>query len=187
MELMDFINRGGPLPTSSKDMLLKVIRQVRFPKGYCLMHEHSTAHKAYLIKEGIVHAYTLRNGKSATFWIGMEGHVVYPCSSVYDNSGEYGTVELLENGVFYEIDLERLRQLYREDIHLANWGRISAERECISMEKAMLSRRFKTTLQLYKELISECPGIVRRVPVYVIASYLNTSPENLSRIRRKIR
>lgn len=186
MKLTDYINRIGPLPESSKNSLLAAFRQVHFSKGHCLMHEFERARKAFVIKEGIAHAYAWQNGKSVTFWIGQEGDVVYP-GSLHGNGREYGTVELLEDGVLYEIDLNRLHNLYQKDVHLANWGRISAERECISMEKTILSRRFKTTLQLYEELISECPGIVRRVPVHIIASYLNTTPENLSRIRRKIR
>lgn len=187
MELIDFINSIGPLPESSKKMLLTAFRQVRFPKGHCLMREHGRTRRAFLIKEGIAHAYAWQNGKSVTFWIGKEGNVISPGPSLHDSGSEYGTVELLEDGVLYEIDLCRLHHLYLEDVHLANWGRILAEKECISMEKAILLRRFKTTLQLYEELLAECPEIVGRVPVHVIASYLNTSSENLSRIRRKIR
>ena len=185
MELKDFINSVGPLPASSQKLLLKAFKQVRYPKGHCLLHEHSKSNKAYLTKQGIVHAYALKNGKSATFWMGQEGHVVYPAQ--HSKEGEYGTAELLEDCVLYEIDLELLHQLYQEDLQLANWGRIAAEKECMRLERSILSRQFKTTLQRYEELLNECPGIVQRVPVHIIASYLNTSPENLSRIRRRIR
>lgn len=187
MELQDYINSIGALPESSQELLLKVFKQVRYPKGHCLHRENCKSNKAYLIKQGIVHAYALKNGKSATFWMGQEGHVVYPAQSLHSIEGEYGTVELLEDCVLYEIDLERLHQLYQEDLQLANWGRVAAEKECIQLERSILSRQFKTTLQRYEELLSECPEIVQRVPVHIIASYLNTSPENLSRIRRRIR
>lgn len=187
MDLIEYINRVWPLPKSSVKLLLTVFKQVRYPKGYCLLYEHNKSNKAYLIKQGIVHAYALKNGKSATFWIGQEGSWVYPGQSLYDVGGEYGTAELLEDSVLYEVDLEELHRLYMEDVYLANWGRICAEKECILMERSILSRQFKTTLQRYEELLNECPRIVQRVPVHIIASYLNTSSENLSRIRRKIR
>ena len=96
-------------------------------------------------------------------------------------------MELLEGSALYELDLNRLQQLFSDDIHLANWGRIAAEKACVSLEKAMISRQFNTTLRRYEELINEYPEIVRRVPIYIIASYLNTSPENLSRIRARIK
>lgn len=103
------------------------------------------------------------------------------------NSGEYGTVELLEDCTLYELDLAKFNEMYLVDINLANWGRLAAEKACVTLEKSILSRQFQTTLERYEELLKEFPAIVRRVPLHIIASYLNTSQENLSRIRRKIR
>lgn len=187
MTLNDYINRISQLPISSEDLLLTVFREIRFPKGYRILQEHSKTYKAYVIKEGIAHAFAMKNGKSATFWIGYEGDVIYPGQSLHFHSGEYGTVELLEDCVLYEVDLIKLNELYIKDINIANWGRLAAEKTCVTFERNMLSRQFKTTLERYEELLREFPEIVRRVPLHVIASYLNTSQENLSRIRRKIK
>jgi len=38
----------------------------------------------------------------------------------------------------------------------------------------------------YKKLIENKPTLFQRVPQYLIASYLNVTPESLSRIRKKI-
>lgn len=187
MKLIEYINQIGALPTSSEQRLKAVFRRMCCPKGHYLLREHRKGDKAYLITEGIAHAFALKDGKSATFWIGHEGDVIYPGQSLHYNAGEYGTVELLEDCVLYEIDLKELNALYQEDINLANWGRLAAEKECVALEKSILSRQFKTTLERYEELLKEYPGIIRRVPLNIVASYLNTSQENLSRIRRKIR
>ncbi|MGM9760588.1 MAG: Crp/Fnr family transcriptional regulator [Parabacteroides sp.] len=187
MELIDYIDNVGLLPEPSRELLQTVFRQVRYPKGHCLLREHNKTYKAYIIKEGIAHAYAFKHGKSVTFWIGREGDVIYPGQTFHYQDGEYGTVELIEECVLYELDLNKLHEMYQEDIHLANWGRLAAEKECIALEKTMLSRQFKTTLQRYEELLNESPEIIRRVPLHIIASYLNTTPENLSRTRRKIR
>lgn len=187
MTIKDYINRIGPLPTCSEELLLTAFREIRFPKGHRILQEHRKTYKAYLIKEGLAHAYAMKDGKAATFWIGQEGDVIYPGPSLHFQSGEYGTVELLEDCVLYELDLTKLNEMYHSDINLANWGRMAAEKTCITIEKSILSRQFKTTLEIYEELLRDYPGIVRRGPLHVIASYLNTSQENLSRIRRKIR
>lgn len=186
MNILDFVNSITPLPPSSKAMLFHVFKLVRYPKGHLLLQEHMRSHKAYFIKQGVLHAYVCKEGKPVTYWIGMEGNVVYP-SQLYSDNGEYGNVELLEDSALYELDLNRLQQLFSDDIHLANWGRIAAEKACVSLEKAMISRQFNTTLRRYEELINEYPEIVRRVPISIIASYLNTSPEHLSRIRARIK
>lgn len=187
MTINDYINRISTLPISSEHLLLTVFREIRLPKGYHILQEHSKTYKAYVIKEGIAHAYSMKNGKAATFWIGYEGDVIYPGQSLHFHSGEYGSVELLEDCVLYEVDLVKLNELYLKDINLANWGRLAAEKTCVAFEKNTLSRQFKNTLERYEELLKEYPGIIQRVPLNIIASYLNTSQENLSRIRRKIK
>lgn len=187
MTINDYINRIGSLPISSRGLLLTAVREISLPKGSRIMQEHRKTFKAYVIKSGIAHSFSIKDGKSATFWIGHEGDVIYPGQSLHFNRGEYGTVELLEDSILYEIDLVKLNELYLTDIYLANWGRLAAEKACISFERNFLTRQFQTTLERYEELLREYPGIVKRVPLNVIASYLNTSQENLSRIRRKIR
>ena len=85
------------------------------------------------------------------------------------------------------IALERLQELYLNDIHIANWGRRYAECACIKSEKLFIARQFKTSLERYRELIGEYPDIVQRVQLGIIASYLGISQVSLSRIRARIR
>lgn len=85
------------------------------------------------------------------------------------------------------MDLNRLQELYASDIHLANWGRKYAEYACIKAEKLFLTRYFKNSQERYQELLSEFPEIIQRVPLGLIASYLNMSQVNLSRIRALIK
>lgn len=187
MELNDYINGIGSLPITSLDLLQTAFVEVYYPKGSYLLCEHIKAYKAFVIKKGIARAFAMKNGKEATFWIGQEGCIIYPGQTMRYNGGEYGTVELLEDSILYELDLSKLHELYMQDLHLANWGRKAAEKECIALEKRIITSLFKTTLERYEELLNDFPHIVERVPLYIIASYLNTSQENLSRIRRKIR
>lgn len=73
------------------------------------------------------------------------------------------------------------------DIHVANWGRRFAEYTCIKSEQLFIARQFKTPTEMYKELLTECPDIIQRVPLGIVASYLGISQVSLSRIRAKIR
>lgn len=186
MELKEFANNIYPLPQASANLLLKAFSMMRLPKGNHLLRERSKSDKLYIIKEGIAYAYANMNGKYVTFWIGQEGAVIYPVHTLHYGSSEYCTVELLEDSVLYEIDIEQLNTLYQQDVNLANWGRMLVERECMKLEKTVIARQFKTVQERYADLFNEAPGIIRRTPVNIIASYLNTTSENLSRIRRKI-
>lgn len=53
-------------------------------------------------------------------------------------------------------------------------------------QKRILSNLGKTAEERYLEFLEMYPQIVQRVPQYMLASYLGTTPEFLSKIRKKI-
>lgn len=185
MDIYSIIDNIHSLPWTSKEKLLGIMRKVEYPKGYCLLHEHKKGQYSYIIIKGVAHAFTEKDGRRATFWIGKEGDIIYPAQTYFDNKGEYGTAELLEDCVLYEIDTQRLHQFYQEDVHLANWGRRYAEQTCIRLEKFFIARHFMTAMERYQKLMDEYPDILLRVPLHIIASFLDTSQVNLSRIRAR--
>ena len=172
MDINDIIDSIYKLPDASKEALLSDAPEVAYPKGFHLFRAN---HK------------NSKSDKKVTFWFGKEGDAIFPLQTLHDNRAGYENIELLEDSVLYELSVDKLHNLYLEDIHIANWGRKFSERECIKSEKLFISRQFKTSLERYQELISEYPDILQRVPLGIIASYLGISQVNLSRIRAKIR
>lgn len=187
MNINDIINSIYRLPQTSLDTLIASISEVEYPKRFHLHRENKKETKSYFIKKGIVRAYAHKDDKEITFWFGQDGDLIFPLQTLFAGLGEYATVELLEDCVLYEIDLERLQDLYQNDIHIANWGRRYAECACIKSEKLFIARQFKTSSERYRELINEYPDIIQRVQLGIIASYLGISQVNLSRIRARIK
>lgn len=187
MKINDIINSIYQLPKTSLNTLIASISEVEYPKKFHLHRENKKETKSYFIKKGIARAYAQKGEKEVTFWFGQEGDLIFPLQTLFAGLGEYATVELLEDCVLYEIDLERLQNLYQNDIHIANWGRRYAECACIKSEKLFIARQFKTSLERYQELINEYPNIIQRVQLGIIASYLGISQVNLSRIRAQIK
>lgn len=187
MNINDILNNIYRLPATSLDSLVASISEVEYPKNFHVHRENKKENKSYFIKKGIVRAYTHKDNKEVTFWLGQEGDLIFPLQTLFAGLGEYATVELLEDCTLYEIDLERLQKLYQSDIHISNWGRRYAEYACIKSEKLFIARQFKTSLERYRELIDEYPDITQRIPLGIIASYLGISQVSLSRIRARIR
>lgn len=187
MDIKDIVDNISRLPLSSLNALTAAVTEIVYPKNFHLFHESKKGSKSYFIKEGLVRAYVCTKEKEATIWFGKEGDLVFPLQTLFAGLGEYASVELLEDCILYEMDLNRLQELYASDIHLANWGRKYAEYACIKAEKLFLTRYFKNSQERYQELLSEFPEIIQRVPLGLIASYLNMSQVNLSRIRALIK
>lgn len=187
MDIKDIINSIYELPKDSMQKFIELVEEIEYPKGFLITRENRPCRKSYFIAHGLVRAYSFKNSKEVTFWFGTDGDMVLPFNSLHCDNKEYSTAELLEDSVLYEIETSKLRELYLTDINIANWGRRFAETACNEAEKLFIDRQFKTSLELYEDLISNNSDIIQRVPLGIIASYLGTTQANLSRIRANIK
>ena len=183
-EILDAIH---PLPEESKQAIKQYITPVSYPKGHILFQAEKIKMTVYFIRKGFVRAYAHQGDHEVTFWFGKEGEPVISMKSYVENQKGYEDIELLEDCEFYELQVADLQQLFREDIHIANWGRRFAERELVRTEERLISRQFRTATERYKELLKENPDLVQRVALGHIASYLGITQVSLSRIRAEIR
>lgn len=185
-DIVPIIRSIYDLPDSSLRKFETLVEERVYPKGTFLYKQNVKAPKIYIVKHGLVRAYARRGTRNITFWFGTDGDLAFPIKSVFNGTEEYASIDLLETSAIYEIDIERLKELYHTDIHIANWGRRYAESACITAEMLFIDRQFKTTVERYRELLATHPDIVLRVPLGIIASYLGTTQVNLSRIRAKV-
>ena len=96
-------------------------------------------------------------------------------------------MELMENSVLYLLKRKDLHELFKEDIHIANWGRKFAESEFLQTEERLISLLFTTTSERYMKLIQNNPELLQRIPLECLASYLGITLVSLSRIRAKLK
>lgn len=104
---------------------------------------------------------------------------------VNDEPG-YETMELMEDSVLYVLKRKKLKELFSEDLHIANWGRRYAEMELLATEERLLSMLSAIASERYKELLEKEPDLLQRLPLGSIATYLGVTQASLSRIRAKI-
>jgi hypothetical protein len=83
------------------------------------------------------------------------------------------------------INKTSLEKLYKEDIRFERLGRLMAEGLFINWHLKAKSLFMDDAETRYYKLTSNKPDLVQRVPQYMIASYLNVTPETISRIRKK--
>lgn len=187
MDIKNILNEIYPLPEASNLLLSAQVQEVSFPKNHVLMRAEKVESKIYFIKKGIVRAYADKEDNEVTFWFGKESEAVISMKSYVENAPGYETIETLEFCELYEMNAEKLEDLFQNDIHIANWGRKFAEKELVKTEERLISRQFKTATERYIELMNENPDLLRRIQLGHIASYLGITQVSLSRIRAEIR
>ena len=105
---------------------------------------------------------------------------------VNDEPG-YETMELMENSVLYVLERKKLKELFLEDLHIANWGRRYAEMELLAAEERLISMLSAVASERYHELLEKEPDLLQRLPLGSIATYLGITQASLSRIRAQIK
>lgn len=187
MDIEEILDRIYFLPEQSKVRLAKAVAEVSYPKNFVLMEGNKVVPYVYFIKKGIVRAYAATEDRDITFWFGKEGDPVVSMKSYVEDRPGYEHIELLEDCSLYRIETYRLKKLYEDDIHMANWGRRFAEKELVKTEEMILSRQFKTAAECYRDLMQDKPDLLQRVQLGHIASYLGISQVTLSRIRAEMK
>ena len=186
MELNEILCRIYPLPTESLNEIINNTNRLEVKKGTMLIEADKICHYVYFISKGITRAFCCTKGRDITFWIGEEGTVALSMQSYINGLPGYESIVTLEDSVVYRISIENLHNLYQQDIHLANWGRVFAEKEILRAEKALIPQLFTTGRERYEQLLREQPHLLNRIPLENLASFLGMTPVSLSRIRSKL-
>ena len=187
MDILEILNRIYTMPELSATKLAERSATVSYPKGHRILRAGKTEPNVYFLRRGIARAYMPVKGRDVTFWIGQEGDAIVSLKSYVDNAPGYETVELMEDSDLYVLSRRELDGLFREDVHVANWGRKFAESEFLKTEQRLISLLFTTATERYTELIKGNPGLLQRIPLESLASYLGITPVSLSRIRARIK
>lgn len=176
-----------PLPAVEKELLLSRLQRMHVAKGKLIISAGKIGHHVYFIEGGLARAFCENQRGQTTIWFGQEGDVMLSYLSFFKDQPGYESIELLENAVLYRISSKDLQELYRQHIHIANWGRKFAEYELLKAEQRFMDLQFKTATERYQDLLVNSPAILKRVQLGYIASYLGITQVSLSRIRAAIK
>ncbi len=139
----------------------------------------------HFIKKGCLRMWFNADGKDITFQFFFEGQPVASIDSFLSQQPSLFSLESIEPTTLFSINkdnLERLYELYpslKEGFYQLIFQRFR------NYGQLFLSRIKDTPQERYKDLLTNHPEIIRRIPQHYIASYLGITPISLSRIRNR--
>ncbi|PHQ59661.1 MAG: cyclic nucleotide-binding protein [Maribacter sp.] len=163
----------------------KLIPKTVEKKDY-LLREGQVCKSNYFILSGLVRSFYIDNkGNEKITQFALENWWVTNMESFIGETPSLLSMQALEKTQLLLIDKVELEKLYISIPKLERLFRIITENMLIAIQ-----RRNDIYLQMkskdrYDYLVAHLPNFVQRVPQYMIASYLEITPEYLSDLRRK--
>lgn len=171
------------LSPESESEFLKAWKFWSVPKEYLLVRQNAVCDYIYFLEKGVARIFYHKKGKEVTEWIAMDEQFFLSISSFYQRIPSRLIIHTLEPselcGIYYD-DLMSLADKFHDVEKLLRNMMTGA---LIMSQQRMDSLQFETAKQRYENLLKNTPGIIRRVPLSYIASFLGVTLETLSRIR----
>lgn len=165
------------------DILEGILEPVKYGKGEMILTEGEVCRGISYIEKGLVRQFYNKNGKEVTEHLGVD-HTIFMCiESLFKEEPTRLQVEALEATLVYILPKAKLEAAAIRNVNIQMLYRKILEESLIQSQVHADLMRFETAPNKYKRLCELSPQVVLRAPLTYIASYLQMTPETLSRIR----
>lgn len=165
------------------DILEGILEPVKYGKGEMILTEGEVCRGISYIEKGLVRLFYNKNGKEVTEHLGVD-HTIFMCiESLFNEEPTRLQVEALEATLVYILPKSKLEAAAIRNVNIQMLYRKILEESLIQSQVHADLMRFETASNKYKRLCELSPQVVLRAPLTYIASYLQMTPETLSRIR----
>lgn len=165
------------------DILEGILEPVKYGKGELILEEGEICRGISYIEKGLVRQFYNKNGKEVTEHLGVD-HTIFMCiESLFKEEPTRLQVEALESTLVYILPKAKLEAAAIRNVNIQMLYRKILEESLILSQIHADLMRFETAPNKYKRMCELSPQVVLRAPLTYIASYLQMTPETLSRIR----
>lgn len=157
---------------------------VKVKKKQHLLEEGEICKNLYFIVDGCFHIYIVNDkGKEQTLQFGIENWWITDYMSFENQKPSSFFIQAIENAEVIVIDKNKLEELFSSIPKLERYFRIVLQRSFAASQMRIKYLFTMSAEQRYNHFNSNFPEFIQRVPQYMLASYLDFSPEFLSKIR----
>jgi CRP/FNR family transcriptional regulator len=184
-QIKKHFSRYVEFSNSEVDKIFLKLTQKTFEKKDYLLKEGQICKSNYFLINGLVRSFYIDNkGNEKITQFALENWWVTNMESYIKSVPSYSSIQAIEKTTVLIIDKEELDKLFKTIPKLERFFRMITENMLIA-----ILRRSDIYLQMkskdrYDDLINNFPVFAQRVPQYMIASYLEITPEYLSELRK---
>ena len=185
-QIVNYLNRYVSFSLEETDLFYENLTERDYEKKDFLIRQGDTSRYYYFIIKGLVRSFHLdANGKERITQFAIENWWITNLESFIRETPSEISIQALEYTQVLALRKEKLEKLYLDIPKLERFFRILTQNMLIAIQRRNEYYLRMDSKKLYESLIKNLPDFTQRVPQYMIASYLEITPEYLSELRRQ--
>ncbi|MBR5749955.1 MAG: Crp/Fnr family transcriptional regulator [Prevotella sp.] len=179
----ELARRYSTMTHEELDLLESILLPVKYAKNEMILREGETCTNIYWVVKGLVRQFYYKNGKELTEYMATENNIVMCIESLFLEQPTHLQIKTIEPSVLIAIPKLELEAVAMKSVNIQILYRKILEESLILSQVHADMLRFESAQDRYHKLIKRQPQLVLRAPLVYIASYLQMTPETLSRVR----
>ena len=185
--IADFFASVEDIPKTSMDKIVSLSTLKSYKKKEFIAKIGEVPSNFYILRSGVVRSYYVdEKGKEYIRHVFIPPSTTGSLGSLIMENPSLLSYDCLTDCEVYEVNFKKFKKLVRKDIHIANLYAKILENIFLAFEDKIYDLTVLDGTQRYLKLKNQIPEIGNLIPQYHIASYLNISPVQLSRIRKEL-
>ncbi|TJZ59948.1 Crp/Fnr family transcriptional regulator [Sphingobacterium olei] len=186
-EMLHFFHSLFPLSKPVMVYVLENTRYIKVTKGKFIRSPLDNTETIYFIVKGLMRGFIRDEGVEITTWINEENNVVGSIRNLGLDVDTEEYIQALEDTLLIAISRTCLDELYDRYPETNIIGRKTLEMYYREAEERAYLCRLPSAEKRYKRLAQTRKGLIDRVRLKYLASYLGMKKETLCRIRKKFK
>jgi len=182
----ELARRYSTMTHDELDILESVLVPKKVAKGEKVLVEGDICKSIIYIEKGLLRQYYKKNGKEVTEYLAVEGSIMMSIESLFKETPSLQEIEALEPTIIYELPKQRLEEVALHNVNIQILYRKILEESLILSQIHADLVRFESAENRYRRMCKLSPQVALRAPLVYIASYLQMTPETLSRVRSTV-
>lgn len=165
------------------DTLESILVPMKYAKGETILKEGQICRNIYYVAKGLIRQFYFKKGKELTEYLTVENSIFMCIESLFREEPSKIQVEAIEPTIIYALPKDRLESVALHNVNIQILYRKILEESLILSQVHADLVRFESAGDRYRKMCKLYPQVVLRAPLVYIASYLQMTPETLSRVR----
>ena len=167
--------------------LTQMITRKNVKKGEFLLTEGQICKHIIFVEEGLLRFYSIdEEGKEHILQFAPENWFLSDRGSIYFNQPSSYFIAAIEDSTVALLDQHFVERASNQSAEFRNYNEYLLQNHIRHIQNRVNLLIGATAEQRYLAFVELYPDLMRRVPQWMIASYLGITPESLSRVRKEL-